>query len=74
MPSTSIRNARYDPVSRTLSIWFLASGKRYDYLNVPPDLWDEYRAAFSKGRFVNTHVRDRFDYRLVETAGEVGRV
>jgi hypothetical protein len=52
MPSTSIRKTEYDPETRVLSVWFVASGKRYDY----------------EGRFFNDHIRDRFRYRLVANA------
>lgn len=68
MPSTSIRRFQYDDDSRVLSVWFVTSGKRYDYEGVPPDLYDDFRGAFSKGRFFNAHIRDRFPYRLVEQA------
>lgn len=66
MPSTSIRKFEYDPDRKVLSVWFLASGKRYDYEGVPPDIDAEFRKAFSKGRFFNRRIRDHFRYRLVE--------
>jgi hypothetical protein len=66
MPSTSIRGARYDRQTRILSIWFVTSGRRYDYENVPPDLYEAFRQAFSKGRFFNAYIRDHYKYRLVE--------
>jgi hypothetical protein len=63
MPSTSIREARYDPEKRTLSVWFLASGLRYDYEEVPPDVYAGYLSAFAKGRFFNSFIRDRYKYK-----------
>ena len=39
MPSTSIRKTEYDPETRVLSVWFVASGKRYDYEAVPPETY-----------------------------------
>ena len=66
MPSTSIRKFEYDEDGRVLSVWFLASGKRYDYEGVPPELYQELRSAFAKGRFFNARIRNRFPYRLVE--------
>ena len=68
MPSTSIRKADYDPRTRVLTVWFVASGRRYDYEDVPPETYAAFRNAFSKGRFFNDHVRNRFRYRLVEGA------
>ena len=64
MPSTSIRKSEYDPESEILSVWFVASGKRYDYEAVPAEVYAAFRAAFAKGRFFNQHIRDRFRYRL----------
>jgi hypothetical protein len=68
MPSTSIRKTDYDPQKRVLSVWFVASGRRYDYEGVPPEIYAAFRDAFAKGRFFNDHIRDRFQYRLVADA------
>jgi hypothetical protein len=69
MPSTSIRKTQYDPATRTLSVWFVASGKRYDYEDVPAETYAAFRQAFSKGRFFNAFIRDRYKYRLAERTG-----
>lgn len=39
MPPTSIRKTEYDPETRVLSVWFVASGTRYDYEAVPPETY-----------------------------------
>jgi hypothetical protein len=67
MPLTSIRKTEYHPETRVLSVWFVASGKRYDYEAVPPETYAAFRNAFAKGRFFNDHIRDRFPYRLIGT-------
>ena len=64
MPSTSIRKTDYDPKTRILSVWFVTSGKQYDYEGVPPETYAALRSAFSKGRFFNEHIRGHFPYRL----------
>jgi hypothetical protein len=64
----SIRRFAYDPDRHVLSVWFLASGKQYDYEDVPARVYEDFRAAFSKGRFFNAHIRDHYRYRLVEAA------
>jgi hypothetical protein len=69
MPSTSIRKTQYDPATRTLSVWFVTSGNRYDYQDVPAETYAAFRQAFSKGRFFNQFIRDRYRYRLTERAG-----
>lgn len=63
MPSTSILKCEYDPETRVLSVWFVVSGKRYDYEAVPPETYEGFRQAFAKGRFFNDYIRDRFRYR-----------
>lgn len=65
MPSTSIRRSSYDPQTQVLSVWFVTSGKRYDYEAVPPEIYAAFRNAFVKGRFFNEHIRDHFRYRLI---------
>ncbi|MBZ9847983.1 KTSC domain-containing protein [Mesorhizobium sp. CA14] len=37
MPSTS--KTEYDPAKRVLSVWFVASGKRYDFEEVPAETY-----------------------------------
>jgi KTSC domain len=65
MPSTSIRRSFYDPETKVLSVWFVTSGKRYDYEAVPPEVYAALRNAFVKGRYFNEHIRDHFRYRLI---------
>ncbi|WP_352641237.1 KTSC domain-containing protein [Mesorhizobium sp. M0520] len=72
MPSTSIRKSEYDPDSRILSVWFVASGKRYEFEDVPPETYAAFKAAFAKGRYFNDHIRNRFRYRLVGTGNDPG--
>ncbi|MFK0690966.1 KTSC domain-containing protein [Mesorhizobium sp. IMUNJ 23033] len=69
MPSTSISKTEYDPASRVLSVWFVASGKHYEFEGVPPETVAAFRDAFAKGRFFNDHIRNHFSYRLVPTSG-----
>ena len=66
MPSTAIRNIRYDPSRRILSVWFVPTGDRYDYEGVGPETYTAFKASSSKGQFFNVFVRDRFRYHLVE--------
>ncbi|TPI74957.1 KTSC domain-containing protein [Mesorhizobium sp. B2-8-9] len=65
MPSTSIRKTEYDPASRVLSVWFVTSGKCYEFEDVPPETYAAFRSAFVKGRFFNDHIRNHFRYRRI---------
>jgi hypothetical protein len=72
VPSTSIRETEYDPDKEVLSIWFVASGKRYDYEAVPAETYQSFRSAFAKGRFFNEHIRGRFKYRRASDKDDNG--
>ncbi|TIW23243.1 MAG: KTSC domain-containing protein [Mesorhizobium sp.] len=63
MPSTLIRKIEYDPDSRILSVWFVPRDKLYEFENVPPETFAALRSAFAKGRYFNSHIRNRFRYR-----------
>jgi hypothetical protein len=59
MPSSVIRAATYDPDRELLDIVFV-TGRRYHYHRVPAAEADAFRAAFSKGRYFNAHIRDAY--------------
>jgi hypothetical protein len=61
MPSRVIRSFHYDADREELEVLF-TTGRRYLYHQVPKDAADAFRAAFSKGRHFNAHIRDAFDY------------
>ena len=39
------------------------SGEVYTYYQVPKPVHAAFKAAFSKGRFFNAHIKDRYDVR-----------
>jgi KTSC domain len=59
MPSKVIRSFRYEPTKAELHVEF-QSGRRYVYQDVPEEMYHAMKAAFSKGAFFNTNIRDRF--------------
>jgi hypothetical protein len=61
MPSSVIRAAHYDVERRALDILF-TTGRRYIYHDVPASEADAFRAAFSKGRYFNAHIRDAYPF------------
>ena len=61
MPSSVIRSYHYDRRRRALDIVF-QSRRRYTYLRVPERIYDEMKAAISKGEFFNRHIRDHFTF------------
>jgi len=61
MPSSVIRRFDYDPEREELDVLF-TTGRRYRYHRVPRSEADAFRAAFSKGRYFNAHIRDAYDF------------
>ena len=64
MPSTAIRHFRYDAAERALRVSFV-TGRRYVYDDVPPDVFEAFKSAFSKGAFFNREIRDRYACREI---------
>lgn len=68
MPSSVIRRFDYDARTRCLDVEFV-SARLYRYHDVPAEVAEEMRAAFSKGSYFNRHIRDRYRFtRLVRHA------
>jgi len=45
---------------------FFISGLTYDYINVPKELYDRLRQAFSKGKFLNEHIKGKYPFEKVK--------
>ncbi|RPD40579.1 KTSC domain-containing protein [Chitinophaga barathri] len=65
MPSSVIRYFRYNPKTAVLKITFV-TGRVYEYLSVPQEIYREMKEAFSKGQFFNKYIRDQFTFRILE--------
>ena len=73
VPSTVIRGAWYLPDRRQLDLLF-TSGRRYVYFDVPEEGVAALRAAVSKGRYFNAHIRDGYRFReITSRAGVASR-
>ena len=62
MPSSVIAKFDYDAEHARLTVVF-TTGRVYEYFAVPAIVVEEFRAAFSKGTFFNTRIRDHFPFR-----------
>ncbi len=51
--STTIAASGYDALTRELRIKFRLSGVVYVYFDVPPEEYEEFVAAESKGQYLN---------------------
>lgn len=54
--SSNIARMKYDPATAVLSIEF-RSGKTYSYADVPYDVFNNFIAAPSAGRFFNSTIK-----------------
>lgn len=66
MPSAVISRYHYDAARQVLRIVYV-SGLTYEYREVPPQVYEEFRAAYSKGRFLNAVIKKYYDAVKVET-------
>ena len=62
LQSSNLRAASYDEWSATLTIEFHLRAA-YEYLDVPPQVYDGLVAAESPGRFHHARIKDQFRYR-----------
>lgn len=65
MPSTVIRSFHYDAEKNTLKVIFI-SGTVYEYLQVPEAIYLEMKNSFSKGEFLNKHIKGNYDFRKIK--------
>ncbi|OKS88888.1 KTSC domain-containing protein [Mucilaginibacter polytrichastri] len=65
MPSSVVANTEYDPKRKVLRITY-TSGKVYDYLAVPQQVYDEMMAADSKGQYLNYSIKGKYRYKKVK--------
>jgi len=58
--SSAITAVSYDITTRTLAIRFVNNPRRYDFYNVPKDVFHGLLSAPSKGRYFNDFIRDKY--------------
>lgn len=73
MPSSVIAAMRYDAEARVLMIVYRGNRGRYRYFDVPREVWEAFRAAKSKGAFLNGIFKEH-GYRYERVPGTPGTV
>jgi len=66
MPSSVVASFKYDLLKHTLRVTYV-SGKVYDYLNVPADVYQEMKDAESKGTFLNLRIKGLYRFRKISS-------
>lgn len=62
--SSNIHSIGYDPHSETLEVAFI-NGTVYQYFNVPQQLFDTLMREPSKGRFLNSYIKNAYPFSRV---------
>lgn len=61
--SSMLAAVGYDPALQALVVLF-NSGRAYQYMNVPPEVFQGLTSARSKGRFMLDNVIDHYPYTI----------
>jgi hypothetical protein len=70
MPSRVIDFIAFEESRSELTLTF-TTGKIYIYGLVPKRIYDDFRAAHSKGIFFNAYIRDRYPTRQIRLPGKL---
>jgi len=62
--SSNIRSVGYDSQTQTLEVEFL-NGSIYQYYGVPENMYEQMMQQQSKGRFLNTYIKNQYPYSRV---------
>ena len=65
--SSQVDLVRYDKDTQTLDVVFKSKGgnKTYQYYKVQETIFDGIMSAESVGKYINEHVKGKFDYKLI---------
>jgi len=64
MPSSVVAAMTYDAITCTLRVIYV-SGSVYDYKDVPEKVFKEMKEAFSKGEFLNKHIKPKYEFEKI---------
>lgn len=59
--SSMLRTMRYDPKEHLLEVVF-RNGRAYQFVNVPPEIYEHLHTAQSKGRYFLAHIRNQYPF------------
>lgn len=65
MPSSVVNHYFYFPKTEILRIIY-QSGAIYDYYTVPAEIFEKFKAAKSKGQFLNYVIKPKFKFKKVK--------
>lgn len=62
--SSTISRMAYDEARRVLAVEF-KNGSRYEYYDIPTNVFQQMKAAASKGRFLSANIKGCYRYARV---------
>ena len=62
--SSNIASLKYDSDTLTLQVSF-HNGSDYQYFDIPPQIWEAFKLAESKGVFLNSEIKGTYRYSKV---------
>jgi hypothetical protein len=65
MPSSVVSAIKYDPKTSVLRVIFV-SGMVYDYMKVPEKIYEDMKAAFSKGTYLNQQIKGHYQFKKIK--------
>jgi hypothetical protein len=65
MPSSVVTAIRYDASKSILRVIYV-SGAVYDYKKVPEKIYNEMKAASSKGEYLNKQIKPNYKFEKVK--------
>lgn len=65
MPSSVVAAIKYDAAASVLRVIFV-SGMIYDYKNVPEEIYKAMKTASSKGTFLNTEIKGKYEFEKIK--------
>jgi len=66
MPSSVVAHIKYEAQEKELIVVF-NSGEVYSYENVPEKIYKEFRAAVSKGNYLNRKIKRYYKAKNIST-------
>jgi hypothetical protein len=66
--SSLIKAIGYDKEKGELIVQFKKGGEKYRYQDVPENVWEQFKAAESTGKFFLANIKGAFGYTKVEGA------
>jgi hypothetical protein len=72
LDSRALKATAYHPAQRMLYLEF-HDGDRYRYFEFPPERFEDFLAAESKGTYFAHKIRNHFDYEQLPKTHNVGR-